>query len=153
MTMYEAALLLHVLTAIVWVGGAVAVQGFALRVLGRNDPHDVARFAGDAEVIGMRVFMPASVLLIIAASWMIYDGPYELGGVLWVDLSLGLYVLSFLTGMGFLGPESGRISKLIDEHGPDHGDVQRRIRRVMLVSRIELVWLVAIVVLMVLKPA
>jgi hypothetical protein len=30
--------------------------------------------------------------------------------------------------------------------------VQRRIRRILLISRIELIWLFAIVVLMVLKP-
>lgn len=148
---YEFALFIHVLTAIVWVGGAIAVQVFAIRTLGREEALEIARFSSDAEVVGMRVFMPASLLLIIAGAWMVYDGPWSLSHE-WVALGLALYVLSFLTGMGFLGPESGRISKLTDELGAEHPEVQRRIKRVLLVSRIELVWLLAIVALMVFKP-
>lgn len=150
-TSYEIARFAHILAAIVWVGGASIVQVFALRTLGRNEALEVAKFAGDAEWIGMRVFMPASLLVIIAGGWMVYDGAWSLEHE-WVAIGLALYVLSFLTGMGFLGPESGRIAKLTAEHGPGHAEVQRRIRRVLLVSRIELIWLVAIVALMVFKP-
>jgi uncharacterized membrane protein len=148
---YKWVLLLHVLTAIVWVGGACALQALAFLTIRRNDALEIARFAKDAEFVGMRIFLPSSLLLIIAGSWMIYDGPWALGDT-WVAVGLALYVLSFLTGMGFLGPESGRISALTTEHGPEHPEVQRRIKRVLLVSRIELIWLIAIVVLMVIKP-
>jgi uncharacterized membrane protein len=99
----------------------------------------------------MRVFMPASIVVVLAGAWMIYDGPWTMAQG-WVSAGLGLYALSFLTGIGFLGPESGRISKLTEAHGAEHPDVQRRIRRVLLISRIELIWLVAIVALMVFKP-
>ena len=151
METYDLVMLVHVLAAVVWVGGASVVQVFAIRTVGRDDPHEVARFAGDAEWVGLRVFMPASILLVLAGGWMVvqrwsFETP-------WIAIGLGLYVLSFITGMGFLGPESGRISKLTDAHGVEHPEVQRRIRRVLLVSRVELVWLVAIVALMVLKPS
>ncbi len=148
---YEIALLVHVLAAIVWVGGAIAVQVLAIRTIGRNEALEVARFAGDAEFVGMRVFMPASLVVLLAGSWMVYDGPWLLSDP-WLGIGLGLFPLSFVTGAGFLGPESGRISARTAEHGPEDADVQRRIRRVLLVSRIELIWLVAIVALMVLKP-
>lgn len=148
---YEIALLTHVMAAVVWVGGAVALQVLAWRVVRRDEALEIVRFSSDAEMIGMRVFMPASLLLIIAGSWMVYDGPWRLHDM-WVGAGLTLYVLSFLTGMGFLGPESGRISKLTAEHGAEHPEVQRRIKRILLVSRVELMWLLAIVVLMVLKP-
>lgn len=151
MEIYELGLTLHILAAIVWVGGASTVQVLALRVFGRDDPAEIARFSSDTEVLGMRVIMPASLLVILTGGWMVFHGPWALADP-WVGTALGLFVLSFLTGMGFLGPESGRISKLTSEHGAEHPEVQRRIKRIMLVSRIELVWLVAIVVLMVLKP-
>ena len=147
----EIALLVHVVAAIIWVGGAFAVQVLAWRTLARDDATEVARFAGDAEVIGMRVFMPASLVVLLAGAWLVYDGPWRVDD-LWVMLALGLFALSFVTGAGFLGPESGRISRGMAERGAEDADVQRRIRRIMLVSRIELVWLLAIVALMVLKP-
>lgn len=152
MESYELVLFVHVLAAIVWIGGASAIQALAIMTIGRGDAVEISRFSGDAEKIGMRVLMPASIIVVLAGGWLVYDGPWTMGTT-WISYSLGLYVLSFLTGAGFLGPESGRISKLTAEHGPEHPDVQRRIRRVLLVSRIELVWLVAIVALMVLKPA
>ncbi|MCW2955405.1 MAG: hypothetical protein JWO69_274 [Thermoleophilia bacterium] len=152
MQSYEVALFVHVLAAIVWVGGAATIQVLAIRTIGRDNALEIARFSGDAEVVGMRVFMPASLLVVLAGGWMIYDGPWEMS-TMWVGAGMGLYLLSFLTGVGFLGPESGRISKLTSEHGPEHPEVQRRIKRILLVSRVELIWLVAVVALMVFKPA
>lgn len=151
MQSYEIALFIHILAAVIWVGGALAVQVFAFRTLGRNDAHEIARFAADAEFVGMRLFMPASFIVLLAGGWMTYDGPWSLADP-WLGTALGLFLLSFFTGAGFLGPESGRISRRMDEHGPEDADVQRRIRRILLVSRIELVWLLAIVALMVFKP-
>jgi hypothetical protein len=65
---------------------------------------------------------------------------------------LAVFVASFLAGAGFLGPETGRLGKLAEEKGADDPDVQRRIRRVFLISRIELVLLVLVVFDMVVKP-
>jgi hypothetical protein len=50
------------------------------------------------------------------------------------------------------GPESGRIGKLGEERGPTDPEVQRRIGRILVISRIEFVLLVLIVLVMVLKP-
>lgn len=151
MESYEIALFVHVLAAIVWVGGSIVEQALAARAVRADDPLEVARFSSDAEFIGMRVFLPASLLVVLAGGWMVYDGPWELSTT-WVWLGLAIYLLSFLTGLGFLGPESGRINALTAEHGVTHPDVQRRIRRIIVVSRIETGWLLAVVALMVFKP-
>ena len=152
MTGYELALFLHILAAIVWIGGAIAIQILAIKVVGRDDAAEITRFTSDIESVGLKVFMPSSLVVLLAGAWMVHDGPWELSHT-WVAVGLGLYLLSFLTGMGFLGPESGRISKLTAEHGAEHPEVLRRIKRIFLVSRIELVWLLAIVALMVFKPS
>ena len=151
MSGYELALFLHILAAMIWIGGAISIQILAIKIVGRDDAAEITRFTGDIEQIGLKVFMPASLVVVLAGAWMVYDGPWELSNA-WVAIGLGLYALSFLTGMGFLGPESGRISKLTAEHGAEHPEVLRRIKRIFLVSRIELVWLLAIVALMVFKP-
>jgi hypothetical protein len=66
----------------------------------------------------------------------------------------GLVVLglSALTGVAFLGPESGRIGKLVEQHGVEYPEVQARIARILKISRVEAVLLVAVVFAMVVKP-
>jgi hypothetical protein len=70
----------------------------------------------------------------------------------WILIGLGLFAVTFLTGALFFGPESGRIAKLIDSEGPDSPAVQPRIRRIIVISRIDLVVLFLIVFDMVVKP-
>jgi hypothetical protein len=63
-----------------------------------------------------------------------------------------VFGLSFALGAGFLGPESGRIAELIEKEGPDSPAVQARIRRILTISRCELVVLLIVIVNMVVKP-
>ena len=66
--------------------------------------------------------------------------------------ALVIWALSFLAGIGFLGPESGRIGKAIDQQGPDAQEVRLRIERLLLFSRVELVLIALAAADMVLKP-
>ena len=63
-----------------------------------------------------------------------------------------MFAASFITGVAFLGPESGRIGKMLEEQGADDPEAQARIARILVVSRIELTLLVLIVLDMVSKP-
>jgi hypothetical protein len=45
-------------------------------------------------------------------------GAYDLGQG-WVTFGFVVWVLSVITGASYLGPESGRLGKLVDERGPD----------------------------------
>ena len=148
MTWYELWLFLHVVAAAVWVGGATMIQAFALRVLG--DAARTAVFAKDVELIGMRLLTPASLLLFATGIALVVDGswdwsePFVLAGLI---VGIG----SFAAGAGFLGPESGRISKILLAEGPASVDAQRRIRRILLYSRTELALLVFVVFMMTVK--
>lgn len=151
-TGYEALLFVHVLAAVVWVGGGAATQFYAIRAMRSSDPGRLAGFAKDAEWVGMRVFMPASIVVLGAGFGLVAKGDWSLG-TFWVAFGLGAVAVSALTGALFLGPEAGRIGKLIDASGADDPRVQARIRRIFVVSRIELAILVATVIDMVIKPA
>jgi uncharacterized membrane protein len=70
MTWYTFFKSVHVFAAVIWVGGAAVTQLFALRALATNDGKRQAEFAKDAEVIGMRTFTPASLVLFVAAIGM-----------------------------------------------------------------------------------
>lgn len=147
---YELAKWAHVFTAVVWVGGGVAVQLFAFRILRENDPRRLVGFAKDAEWVGTRVFMPASVLLLGFGFALVEEGGW--GYDFWVVFGLVVLALSAVTGAAFLGPESGRIGTLVEQRGPEDPEVSRRIRRILAISRVELALLVLVVFDMVVKP-
>ena len=151
MTWYTFFKSVHVVMAVIWVGGATTIQAYAFRILRTDDGKRKADFAKDTEVVGMRVFIPAALVLFLAAVGMMINLDWSWGQN-WVVLGLIAFGLSFLLGAGFLGPESGRIADLIAEHGPEAQVVQARIRRLLVVSRCELVVLLTVVVNMVVKP-
>ncbi|MGB8002907.1 MAG: DUF2269 family protein [Gaiellaceae bacterium] len=151
MTWYTFFKSVHVVTAVVWVGGATMIQAYAIRILATGDGKRQAEFAKDTEVVGMRVFIPSSLILVLAAIGMMVNLHWSWSQN-WIILGLIAFALSFGVGAGFLGPEGGRIAKLIEQHGPDAPVVKARIRRILTISRCELVVLLTVIVNMVVKP-
>jgi uncharacterized membrane protein len=151
MSSYELLLFVHVLAAVVWIGGAASLQVLAIRAERSRDGGRVAGIAAEAEWMGSRVFLPASIALLLAGIGLTLDGDWGFTTP-WVLLGLIAYGLSALTGSLFLGPESGRIGKMVAEVGPQDPEVIARIKRIFVVSRIELVVLLFIVFDMTVKP-
>jgi uncharacterized membrane protein len=151
MTWYTFFKSLHVVAAVIWVGGAFMIQAFAFRIIRTHDARRTAEFAKDSEVIGMRVFIPTTWVLLLAAIGMMVNLDLSWGQN-WIVLGLIAWVLSFAVGAAFLGPESGRIAKIVESEGPESPAAQARIRRILLISRLELVILLTVIVNMVVKP-
>lgn len=150
MTTYEVLLFGHLLFVVTWVGTDVCLQVLALRAL-RAGPQRTVEFSADVEWLGTRLLVPSSLLVIVFGVLLANDVGYDFSQT-WITLAFIAFAASFIAGAGFLGPESGRIAKLAADRGPEDPDVQRRIRRVLLISRIELVILIAVILDMVVKP-
>jgi hypothetical protein len=99
----------------------------------------------------MRVFIPATWILLLAGIGMMVNLHWPWGQN-WIVFGLIAFAASFVVGAGFLGPEGGRIAALIEREGPASPAAQARIRRILVVSRCELVVLTAVIVNMVVKP-
>jgi uncharacterized membrane protein len=153
LTHYNAFKFVHVLSAVVWVGGACTVQVYALLATRTNDPLRVAAFAKDTEFVGTRIFLPSSLILLVSGIFTLHDSSglwsFSQG---WVQFGLVVVALSIMVGAGYLGPESGRIARATEAKGVESPEVQERIQRIFLVSRVELVLLLAVVFDMVVKP-
>ena len=149
---YKWWLAFHILLAVIWVGSNTAIQIFVIRAI-RAGPDRTAYFAGEIEWYGTRVLVPASLTLVIIGFILLHvsAGAYDLGQG-WVLFGFIVWLLSFIAGAGYLGPESGRLSKLVDERGPDDPEYKARLSRVFVVSRIELVLLILVVLDMAVKP-
>lgn len=151
MNRYEWLLFFHIAAAIVWLGGGLAVQVLAIRADRADDPARMTTIASEAEWFGTRIALPSSFSVLVLGIILAVDGPWDFGQT-WIVLALIGFGLSFVTGVVFLGPESGRIAKLLAAEGPESPAVRARIQRIFLVSRIELVLLYLIVLDMIAKP-
>ena len=141
----------HVVAATIWVGGAFMIQAFAFRITRTGDARRQAEFAKDTELIGMRVFIPATWILLLAGIAMVINLDWSWGAN-WIVFGLIAFALSFVVGAAFLGPEGGRIGAVIEREGPEAPEAQRRIRRILMISRAELVVLITVIFNMVVKP-
>lgn len=151
-TTYELLLVGHLLAVTAWVGADALLQVLAIRAR-RAGGERMVQMLADVEWLGTRYLVPSSLLVVVFGFGLIAesDGAYELGQF-WVSAGLTVFVASFLAGAGFLGPETGRLARLAESRGPDDRELQMRIRRVFLISRIELILLIAVIFVMVAKP-
>lgn len=150
-TLYEFLLFGHLTFVAVWLGSDALMQVLGLRARAAG-PERTAAFMADVEWVGTRILTPAALLVVIFGVWMVIEEPAWEFSQFWISAGLAVFIGSFLAGVGFLGPESGRISKLIEARGAADVEVQNRIRRVLMVSRVELLFLILLVLVMVTKP-
>jgi uncharacterized membrane protein len=148
--MYQLLLYVHVICAVIWVGGAFALQMLALLVNGSDDPAAVPRLARHMEIIGTRVFMPAAVILFLAGVVMTIQN-WSFGQT-WIAVSIGLWIVSALSGALYLGPRAKRAAALFETEGPASQAARDLIGRMLIVSRLEVLSFAIIIALMVFKP-
>lgn len=153
MTWYDFWKFLHVSFAVVWVGGGAMIQFFALRTLAAESNERLVQFAGDVEWIGSRLLTAASAGAFLTGLALVWNAPFWTFGDDWIVIGLVLFGVTFLAGLAFFGPEAGRISKLAAAEGPDSRAVQARIRRILVLSRIDLVVLFLVIFDMAVKPS
>jgi uncharacterized membrane protein len=148
---YEIFLTFHVLMAIVWLGGGLAVTVLGWRLSRESDARAMIGFTRNVEWIGNRIYAPAALILLTLGFLMIHDGGWSYSS-LWIVIALAGFAATFLTGLLFLGPQAGKIGKLVESEGIDSPAVKDQIRRVLFISRLDLVTLYAIAGDMLVKP-
>ncbi len=148
--LYLGIVFIHVFAAMVWVGGAFFFQVKIAQLRKADDTVGFLALGRDAERIGQRVFMPASVVVLLAGIATVWYGPYAFD--LWILLALVGIAATALTGSLFLGPQGGKVAALAEEKGANDPQVAVARDRLITVSRIDYLVLVLIVLDMVFKP-
>jgi len=147
---YELVLYIHVLSAIIWVGGAFFAQVLLFRATRSSDPTDLPRLGAYLDYLGIRVFLPAAIVLFIAGLILVVQR-FSFSQ-LWISISMLLWLVSVLVGALYLGPRSGKVGALFAAEGPTSVAGRAGLARILLVSRLELVSFAIIVALMTFKP-
>ncbi len=150
MTWYSFLLFLHISMAVIWAGGALMMQLFGIRAAKSGDPARMASLGHDIEWIANRTFIPASLLAVVSGILLTIESDFYGFGDDWIVIGLALYATTFLAGLLFLGPESGRVGKLTAEGAPEAGP---RMLRLITLARLDLVLLWLILYDMAVKPS
>ena len=141
---------LHVLSAIVWVGGGVMFQVLMGRAR-RTGPEAAATFNQHAEWTSRRVFMPASFATLVFGIATVIVGPWSFSDA-WITLGFIGFAVSALNGMAILGPTAKKMKAVVAERGPNDPVAVHMARRMDLFGRVDLVVLILVVFDMVVKP-
>jgi uncharacterized membrane protein len=149
--LYDWLLFGHILMAIVWVGGAVTMQLLGTRIQRVGTRQQLVEMTEHIDFVATRLFIPASLILVILGIWMVSIGPWSFGQT-WVLLGIAMFVYSFLSGSLYIGPQMRKVKALVAREGAESDEVATLANRIFLASRIELVFLILIVADMVLKP-
>jgi uncharacterized membrane protein len=148
---YAILLALHIVAAVIWVGGAVALAILALVAERTKDDAGMLAVGKQAEWLGMRVFTPAAFVVLGLGIALVEKGNWGWSNF-WVLAALIGWGLSAAIGIVFLSPEAKRLNALAAQHGLDHPETKARLKRILTIARFDVALLVLIVVDMAAKP-
>jgi uncharacterized membrane protein len=143
---------LHVISIVIWVGGDITLTTLGIVFERRRDGEALAQLGKLGAWIGVHVYTPAlfAVLGFGIALMQKGDWPWD---VFWVDFALVGWTIAALVGVGFVGPELGRIDRAAQELGPESEVVGQRVKRLFTVFRFDTALLILIVLDMTAKPS
>ena len=148
--LYNILKFLHILAAVVWVGGDILLQILAQLALRSTLPGRVAEFAAEVEMVGKRLFTPMSILVLVLGIGLVQLGDWGFGQA-WVIIGLVGIAATIATGAGYLGRQAGKLTELIEAEGADAPAVRTKVRTILNVARIDILVLVAVIFVMVTK--
>jgi uncharacterized membrane protein len=149
MTWRELWLFLHVTAAMVWIGGAAAIQFFGILTKRAADPAKTAFFARNVSWTVLRVFMPAAVVVVGAGIALTIEEDLDWGEPFIVYGLVATAAVS-VVAFGYLGTAIGRAGAELASQGPSPA-LALRLRNLVWLSRVLLVVLLTIVFMMVTK--
>jgi uncharacterized membrane protein len=149
---YNIYLGIHVLAAVTWVGGDITLTTLGIVFERRSEGETLSALGRMGAWIGTRVYTPALFVTLAFGIALMVEGDLD-WGQFWVLFGLIGWVIAAVVGVGFVGPELGRIDEAAGTHGPDSVEVGRRVRRLFMIFRFDTALLMLIVINMAAKPS
>jgi uncharacterized membrane protein len=149
---YQIYLALHVAAVVIWVGGDFTLTTLGIVFERRADGEALAALGKMGAWIGTRVYTPALFAAFGLGVALVEKGNWG-WSTFWIDFAIVGWGIAAVVGVGFVGPELGRIDRAAAEHGPDSPEVARRVKRLFTIFRFDTALLVLIVADMTAKPS
>jgi uncharacterized membrane protein len=148
---YQIYLAIHVIAAVIWVGGDVTLTTLGIVFERRQEGEVLAALGRMGTWIGTRVYTPILFIVIAFGLALMHEADLDYGQF-WVIFGLIGWVVAGGIGIGFVGPELGRIDQAARAHGPQSEEVMRRVKRLFMIFRFDTALLILIILDMSSKP-
>ena len=153
MTWYELFLFIHIGASIVWIGAGFLSLVLATTYDRESDEVAIKRFIHDQEWLAMRLFVPASLIVVLMGIALVIESDAWSFSYLWIVLGLIGYAATFVTGLFFIKPASERIGAEMERQGGRLTPKLRSdIRKLIVTARVDYVTFALVVLDMVVKP-
>ena len=149
MDIYPWLKLAHILLAVVAVGANIT-YGIWLARASREPQHEDWALKG-VKILDDRVANPSYIGLGAVGVLMVLTGPWEFE-TFWIAVSIGLYLALAVVAFGFYSPTLSRQIRAYETDGPVSAEFVALGRRGRLLGVLVALIVVAIIMLMVLKP-
>ena len=149
---YSAFKAIHVLAAVIWIGGGAFLTILGVAAERKNDPVELATIARQAATVGEKLFAPAGIVVVAMGVAMMVNTNWG-WGKFWVVAGLVGYAITFVTGVGVLAPIAKKVTALVDDKGPADPETMAAIGKVLMIARVDIALLLLVVVDMVTKPS
>lgn len=147
-TFYDWLLLVHILAAMVWLGGLAVLSALVTHIVRARDVERVRDLLSGLRIVGPLLFAPAPALLLGAGIWLVVKG-WDFGDG-WVVFALVLFAVAFLVGAVFQNRAAMSAGRALA--AGEHADAVRYLRRWSWGSRFILLLLIVATWDMTLKP-
>jgi uncharacterized membrane protein len=149
---YQIYLTLHVLSVVVWVGGDITLTTLGIVFEQKQDGPTLAALGRMGTWIGTRVYTPV-LFFVFGFGVALIEKSGTPWDQFWVIFGVVGWALAMTIGIGFVGPELGRIDKAAQELGPESPEVGRRVKRLFTIFRFDTALLILVVLDMTAKPS
>lgn len=150
-TLYEALLFLHVIGAIVWIGGAVMHVALMQLAERSGNRAEMLRLLGYDDRLGPLLYVPAGLIVLLAGIGLVLEGGWEWGQG-WIIAGLVLFGVALVGGAAYFIPAGKRLRRTVASDGEESEAVGRLIVEIERVALLDLVVLLAAVYVMTAKP-
>jgi uncharacterized membrane protein len=149
---YSAFKAIHVIGAVVWIGGGALLTILGMVAERKNDATELATVARQAATVGEKLFAPAGLVVVAMGISMMVNTDWGWGRF-WVVAGLVGYAITFVTGVGVLAPLAKKVTALVEEKGPTDPETTAQIKKILLIARVDVAMLLLVVIDMVTKPS
>lgn len=143
--------LVHILAAVIWVGGSIALGLIAARAVRRAEDQGMRAMADSLQTLG-NLFGVSSAVVLGFGIWAVVHAPWASFSDLWIWLSLAITTVLVLVGPLFFAPQGKKLLMEAGAKGGAHPDVLSRAKGIVTAANIDAVAKLVVVYLMVAKP-
>ena len=153
MTLYDFLLFIHISATVVWVGAGVCSMVLAIGYDSDGDEPAIRRFLADQDRLATRLFIPASLTVVILGIALVIESDAWSFDQLWIVLGLVGFAATFVTGLFMIKPASECVGAAMErEGGRLTAALRTDIRKLIVMARLDYVVLFLVIADMVVKP-